>query len=187
MPERLAELHRRKRYRIGYAAQGQRTSFPREVLAGLQRAAEQQQIELLVLDNRYQPKVALRNADQFIREQVDLVIEFQTDESVAPAIASKYLARKNSHTLANRRSVSLAPGSNAVAFGTLREGDANDDNCVTIADFAVLANGFFPNYDPRTDFNQDGYVNTLDFSMLRENFGVCGDSVAARVSDGPSR
>jgi ribose transport system substrate-binding protein len=85
------ELRRRKKYRIGYASQGQRTSFPREVLAGLQRAVEQEQIELLVLDNRYQPKVALRNADQFIREQVDLVIEFQTDESVAPAIASKYL------------------------------------------------------------------------------------------------
>jgi ribose transport system substrate-binding protein len=35
--------------------------------------------------------VALRNAEHLIRESVDLVIEFQTDESVAPAIASKYL------------------------------------------------------------------------------------------------
>ena len=89
---RLAtEVRRRPRYRIGYASQGQHTSFPREVLTGLQRAAEAEQVELLVLDNRYQPKVALRNADQFIREQVDLVIEFQSDEAVAPAIGSKYL------------------------------------------------------------------------------------------------
>jgi ribose transport system substrate-binding protein len=89
---RLAtEVRRRKRYRIGYAAQGQDSSFPREVLSGLTAAAAREQVELVVVDNRYQPKVALKNADQLIREGVDLVIEFQTDEAVAPAIASKYL------------------------------------------------------------------------------------------------
>jgi ribose transport system substrate-binding protein len=89
---RLAsEPRRRRRYRIGYAEQGQATSFDREVRRGLERAAEQEQIELLIVDNRYQPKIALRNADHLIREQVDLVIEFQTDEVIAPAIASKYM------------------------------------------------------------------------------------------------
>ena len=87
----VGEVHRRRRYRIGYAAQGQDTSFPRDVHEGLLRAAERERIELIVVDNRYQPRVALRNADSLIRENVDLVIEFQTDESVAPAIASKYL------------------------------------------------------------------------------------------------
>lgn len=87
----VGEVHRRRRYRIGYAAQGQDTSFPREVHDGLLRAAERERIELIVVDNRYQPKVALRNADSLIRENVDLVIEFQTDESVAPAIAAKYI------------------------------------------------------------------------------------------------
>lgn len=43
-----------------------------------------------MVDNRYQPKVALKNAELLIREGVDLVIEFQTDEAVAPAIASAY-------------------------------------------------------------------------------------------------
>jgi len=86
-----SELGRRRRYRIGYAAQGQDTSFPREVLAGLQRAADRENIELIVLDNRYQPKVALRTAEHLVREGVDLVIEFQTDEAVAPAIASRYM------------------------------------------------------------------------------------------------
>jgi ribose transport system substrate-binding protein len=85
------EVHRRRVYRIGYAAQGQDTSFNAEVRDGLARAAEQQQVELLVVDNRYQPKIALRNADYLIREQVDLVIEFQTDEVIAPAIAAKYM------------------------------------------------------------------------------------------------
>ncbi len=81
----------KKRWRVGYAAQGQDTSFTQEVLAGLVRAAEREQLELIVVDNRYQPKVALRNADHLIRERVDLVIEFQTDESVAPAISAKCL------------------------------------------------------------------------------------------------
>jgi ribose transport system substrate-binding protein len=86
-----AEIGRRRRYRIGYANQGQASSFPREVRAGLLRAAERENVELMVVDNRYQPRTALRNAEFLIRECVDLVIEFQTDESVAPAIASRYL------------------------------------------------------------------------------------------------
>jgi ribose transport system substrate-binding protein len=85
-----SEIRRRKRYRIGYAAQGQDSSFPREVHAGLIRAAEREQVELIIVDNRYQPKIALRNAEHLIREGVDLVIEFQTDEAVAPAIAARY-------------------------------------------------------------------------------------------------
>jgi ribose transport system substrate-binding protein len=86
-----SEVGRRRRYRIGYAGQGQDSSFPREVLAGLQRAADRENVELIVVDNRYQPKVALRNAEHLVRERIDLVIEFQTDEAVAPAIAATYL------------------------------------------------------------------------------------------------
>ncbi len=89
---RLAsEVRRRRLYRIGYAAQGQDTSFDREVRLSLTRAAEREHVELITVDNRYQPKIALRSADYLIREQVDLVIEFQTDEVIAPAIASKYM------------------------------------------------------------------------------------------------
>jgi ribose transport system substrate-binding protein len=85
-----AEVGRRKKYRIGYAGQGQDSSFAREVHTGLVRAADRAQVELIVVDNRYQPKIALRNAELLIKERVDLVIEFQTDEAVAPAIASAY-------------------------------------------------------------------------------------------------
>src|SRR6266545_2852147 len=80
----ISEIRRRKRYRLGYAGQGQDTSFAREVHASLQRAAEPEDVELIVVNNRYQPKVALRNAEHLVREHVDLVIEFQTDESPAP-------------------------------------------------------------------------------------------------------
>jgi ribose transport system substrate-binding protein len=87
----VSEVRRRKRHRLGYAAQGLDGSFAREVHDSLQRAAEAENVELIILNNRYQPKVALRNAEQLVRERVDLVIEFQTDEAIAPAIASKYL------------------------------------------------------------------------------------------------
>ena len=86
-----AEVRRRRRYRIGYAAQGQDSSFPREVQAGLVKAAEREAVDLVIVDNRYQPKTALRNAESLVREGVHLVIEFQTDEAVAPAIAATYL------------------------------------------------------------------------------------------------
>jgi ribose transport system substrate-binding protein len=86
-----SELRPNRRYRLGYASLGQDSSFSREVHAGLVRAAELAQVELVSLDNRYDAKTALRNADHLIREAVDLVIEFQADEAVAPAIASKYL------------------------------------------------------------------------------------------------
>jgi len=49
---------RRRLYRIGYAAQGQDSSFDREVGLSLARAAEREHIELIVVDNRYQPKIA---------------------------------------------------------------------------------------------------------------------------------
>lgn len=86
-----SEVRRRRLYRIGYAAQGQDTSFDKEVATGLRQAAEREQVELITVDNRYQPKIALRSADYLIRQEVDLVIEFQADEVIAPAIASKYL------------------------------------------------------------------------------------------------
>src|SRR5678809_1532995 len=64
---RLAsEVRRRRLYRIGYAAQGQDTSFDKEVRTGLVHAAEREQVELIVVNNRYQPKIALRNADHLI-------------------------------------------------------------------------------------------------------------------------
>ena len=81
---------KQKLYRLGYAAQGTDYQFSKEVSAGLQRAAQAEGIELICVDNRYNAKIALRNADVLVREKVDLVIEFQTDEHVAPIVAAKY-------------------------------------------------------------------------------------------------
>jgi len=81
---------RQKLFRLGYAAQGTDYQFSKEVSLSVQRAAGDYGIELISLDNRYNPKIAQRNADVLVREKVDLVIEYQTDENVAPIVASKY-------------------------------------------------------------------------------------------------
>jgi ribose transport system substrate-binding protein len=81
---------KQKLYRLGYAAQGTDYQFSKEISTGLQRAAASEGMDLICLDNRYSAKIAQRNADIFVREKVDLVIEFQTDEHVAPIVAAKY-------------------------------------------------------------------------------------------------
>ena len=84
-------LRPRQKYTLGYAALGMEAAFPKDVEASLARAAERAQLELIVVNNRYDGKTAVRNADRLVRERVDLAIMFQVDESVAPAIARKFL------------------------------------------------------------------------------------------------
>lgn len=85
---------------------------------------------------------------------------------------------KNSHTLANLSNVSLI-SSSSFDLGTLREGDADNGNTVTITDFAMLAAAFGTTtggtgFDARADFNNDGAITILDFSLLAANFGLSG-------------
>jgi len=82
---------RPRRYRIGYADQTVKDGWLRMVNAGLVRAAEQANIELIQVSNQNDPKVAVRNARQLVRQNPDLIIEFQIDESVAPAVAAQYV------------------------------------------------------------------------------------------------
>src|SRR6516225_3237702 len=81
---------KRRLYRLGYAAQGTDYQFSKEVSRSLQCAAAAEGIELICFDNRYNAKVAQRNADLLVRAKVDLAIEFQTDDDVAPIVAAKY-------------------------------------------------------------------------------------------------
>ena len=81
---------RQRLYRLGYAAQGTDYQFSKEVSQSVLRAAAAEGIELISVDNRYSAKIAQRNADFLVHEKVDLAIEFQTDEEVAPVVAAKY-------------------------------------------------------------------------------------------------
>lgn len=79
-----------KRFRIGFASQGG-TEFSQEVMRSIAMVASRENVDLITVDNRYSAREALRNADLLIRERVDLVLEFQTYERVAPVIAAKFL------------------------------------------------------------------------------------------------
>lgn len=64
-------------------------------------------------------------------------------------------------------------------IGTMRAGDANNDNVVNVSDFTILraTNGKGcgqTGYDGRADFNNDCVVNITDFNLLRSNYGQSG-------------
>lgn len=77
-------------FRIGFAAQGD-SEFSCAVMQNVETAAAREHIHLITVNNRYSAREALRNADLLIKERVDLVLEFQTYDRVAPIIASKFL------------------------------------------------------------------------------------------------
>lgn len=88
---------------------------------------------------------------------------------------------KHSQALANLQSVTWAIGDPIINLGTLRSGDANDDNLVTLPDFSILASTYGKSfgqdgYDVRADFNGDGVITLPDFSLLASNFGQAGDA-----------
>src|SRR5437763_9139802 len=80
----------KRRYRVGFATRGTDTPFSQAVTAGVQRAAEEAGMDLITISSHRSPRRALRNADALVRERVDLVIEFQTHERIAPLIASRF-------------------------------------------------------------------------------------------------
>ncbi len=82
---------RAKQFRIGYCSLSSKSSYSRDVTQSIVRAAEQENIEIHVLDNRFNPKLVLRNARILIDEKVDLVIEHQADERVIAELADLYL------------------------------------------------------------------------------------------------
>jgi ribose transport system substrate-binding protein len=83
-----------RRMYIGYAAQGSDLLFSREITASITHAADAEKVALLALSNEFSPKTALRNADKLIKARVDIAIEHQTFEEVAPLIAAKFREAK---------------------------------------------------------------------------------------------
>jgi ribose transport system substrate-binding protein len=61
--------------------------FSNAVAQSVTAAASAAGVELIVLDNRYDPEVAARNAEEFVAKRVDLVLEFQVEEAAAPRVA----------------------------------------------------------------------------------------------------
>jgi ribose transport system substrate-binding protein len=81
---------RAKRFRVGYASQSNLLPFTSAVTDGLITAASAANIELLILNNKFSARTALQNADNFVSENVDLVIDSQININVAAQIAAKF-------------------------------------------------------------------------------------------------
>jgi len=80
-------VSRPRRLRFGFATSSGEMPFSIAVSQSVTTAAAASGVELLVLDNRYDPDVAIQNADEFVAKRVDLVLEFQVEEAVAPRVA----------------------------------------------------------------------------------------------------
>ncbi|HEV2486688.1 MAG TPA: substrate-binding domain-containing protein [Terracidiphilus sp.] len=80
-------VSRPRRLRFGFAVQSADMPFSDAVAQSVTAAAASSGVELLILDNKYDPDVAIQNAGEFVAKRVDLVLEFQVEEMVAPRIA----------------------------------------------------------------------------------------------------
>lgn len=80
-------VSRPRRLRFGFAVQSADMPFSIAVAQSVTAAAAASGVELLILDNKYDPYIAVQNAQEFVDKRVDLVLEFQVEEEVAPRIA----------------------------------------------------------------------------------------------------
>ncbi len=82
-------IARPRKLRFGFGGQSSEMPFSEAVAASLRAAAAGVGVDLLVLDNHYDAATAVANAEQFIEERVDVIIEFQVEQHAAPIIADK--------------------------------------------------------------------------------------------------
>ena len=80
-------VSRPRRLRFGFAAQSNEMPFSMAVAQSVTDAAAAAGVELISLDNHQDADVAIRNAEEFVSKHVDLVLEFQVEEHVAPHVA----------------------------------------------------------------------------------------------------
>jgi ribose transport system substrate-binding protein len=80
---------RPRKVRFGFGKESSDMPFSEAVAASLRDASSQAGVDLLILDNQYEAATAIKVAEEFVRSRVDLVIEFQIDQQVAPIVADK--------------------------------------------------------------------------------------------------
>lgn len=91
------------------------------------------------------------------------------------------IAVKGSHWLRKlNTSISLTSGSATSVSWTLINGDVDNDNEVSIGDYALLSvayNSFVgdPNWVAGADLNGDEGVDIADYAILSQNYGLLGD------------
>jgi hypothetical protein len=97
------------------------------------------------------------------------------------ALGTYDIGVKGSHTLSRlEEDIVIDSATTNVNFGTLLEGDCDDNDVIDIYDFGILADayGSVPasgNWDERADLNGDDAVNIYDFGLLADNYGLLGE------------
>jgi len=77
--------------------------------------------------------------------------------------------------------VTLTAGNTTVVdFGTMREGDANNNDYIDASDYAALSFAWlsYPgllNWNPAADYSRDNYVDASDYALLSFNWLKWGD------------
>ncbi|MCQ6560690.1 sugar ABC transporter substrate-binding protein [Paenibacillus mendelii] len=79
-----------KKYKIGFANLTENAPFFVDVRKGIEKVAKEKGIELVIADNKTDGATALANAENFITQKVDFVIEFQSDEKFGEVIMDKF-------------------------------------------------------------------------------------------------
>lgn len=82
-----------KSYKIGFANLTEDVVFTKLVRESIERNAKELGYELVLADNKLDGATALANAENFITQDVDAVIEFQTDEKFGNVIMDKFRAQ----------------------------------------------------------------------------------------------
>lgn len=80
-------VSRPRRLRFGLAVQSGEMPFSTAMAQSVAEAAAAAGVEILQLDNRQDPDIAIQNAEKLVEERVDLALEFQVEEHVAPHVA----------------------------------------------------------------------------------------------------
>lgn len=84
----------RDRYKIGFANLTEDIVFTKLVREGIEKAAKEAgNIDLVLADNKLDGATALANANNFITQGTNAVIEFQTDEKFGNVIMDKFRAK----------------------------------------------------------------------------------------------
>lgn len=81
-------VSRPRRLRFGFAVQSAEMPFSVALAQSVTAAAAASGVELLVLDNHFDPDIAVQNAVEFVARRVDLVLEFQVEEAAAPRVSN---------------------------------------------------------------------------------------------------
>jgi glucose/arabinose dehydrogenase/PKD repeat protein len=99
---------------------------------------------------------------------------------IAPGVYT--IAIKNGQSLqVVRASQLLSTGVVSLDFGTLKMGDINGDNFITLLDLGQLTSSYNkgvgdPEYVPLADLNGDGFVTVLDLGILIQNYNTSGET-----------